>query len=238
MVSSVAVYAGGVIALAGAIALLRRRTRRAGAVLIAGGVGLAAVALAWPVSEDRVTNKVTHLDEAMPRWQFNEVHEIHVDADPQRVYDAIHDVRADEIALFNLLTTIRRGGRKVPESILNAGRTKSLLEVATSTSFIYLAADAPREIVVGTVVVAPRGTRGRLTPEVFHKQLRPGFALAAMNFVVTPDAHGSRVTTETRVYANDPATARKFAVYWRVIHPGSDIIRRMWLRAIKRRAEA
>ena len=80
--------------------------------------------------------------------------------------------------------------------------------------------------------------RGRLTPEVFHKQLRPGFALAAMNFVVTPDAHGSRVTTETRVYANDLATARKFAVYWRVIHPGSDIIRRSWLRAIKRRAES
>jgi hypothetical protein len=31
--------------------------------------------------------------------------------------------------------------------------------------------------------------------------------------------------------------ARQFAVYWRLIHPGSDIIRRMWLRAIKRRAE-
>jgi hypothetical protein len=218
MFSSVAVYAGGAIALAGAVALLRRRTRRAGALAIAGGVGLAAVALAWPVSEDRVANKVTHLDEAMPRWQFNEVHEIHVDADPKRVYDAIHAVRADEIALFNVLTAIRRGGRKAPEGILNAGRTKPLLDVATSTTFRYLADEPPREIVVGTHIA--RGIE------------------ATMNFFVTPEPHGSRVTTETRVFAADAASARKFAVYWRVIHPGSDIIRRMWLRAIKRRAEA
>jgi hypothetical protein len=238
MLSSVAFYAGGALTLAGAIALLRRRTRRAGATLIAAGVVLAVVALAWPVSEERVTAKTTHLDDAMPRWQFNERHAIHVDAVPERVYDAIRNVRADEVSLFGTLTAIRRGGRKLPESIMNAGKTKPLLEVATSTTFIYLADDAPRELVVGTVIVAPRGTRGHLTPEVFHKELPPGFALATMNFVVTPDANGSNVTTETRVYANDAASAREFAIYWRIIHPGSDIIRRMWLRAIKRRAEA
>jgi len=27
-------------------------------------------------------------------------------------------------------------------------------------------------------------------------------------------------------------------LYWRVIYPGSALIRRMWLRAIKKRAEA
>jgi len=59
-----------------------------------------------------------------------------------------------------------------------------------------------------------------------------------MNFLVTSDERGgSIVSTETRVYVNDPSALRRFAVYWRVIHPGSDIIRRMWLRAIKRRAE-
>jgi hypothetical protein len=31
---------------------------------------------------------------------------------------------------------------------------------------------------------------------------------------------------------------RTFAVYWRIIRPGSGIIRRSWLEAIKRRAEA
>ena len=239
MLASVALYAGGAAALAGSVALFRRRTRRTGAMLIAGGVVVAAVALAWPVSEQHVASRQSHLDEAMPRWQFNEVHEIHVNADPRRVYEAIRNVRADEIALFDTLTTIRRFGQKAPESILNAGKTKPLLEVATTSGFIYLADDAPRELVVGTCVVAPRDVRGRLTPEVFHRRLRPGFALATMNFIVTPDTRGgSNVTTETRVYANDAAAARKFAVYWRVIHPGSDLIRRSWLRAIKRRAQS
>ena len=60
-----------------------------------------------------------------------------------------------------------------------------------------------------------------------------------MNFVVTPDGRGgSNVSTETRVYANGAKPLRIFKIYWRVIHPGSDIIRRMWLRAVKRRAEA
>jgi hypothetical protein len=59
-----------------------------------------------------------------------------------------------------------------------------------------------------------------------------------MNFLVRPDDHGgSTISTETRIYANNRSTLRRFTIYWRIIHPGSDIIRRMWLRAIKQRAE-
>jgi len=59
-----------------------------------------------------------------------------------------------------------------------------------------------------------------------------------MNFLVTPDGTGgSRVSTETRVYANDAASRRRFGAYWRLIYPGSALIRLMWLRAIARRAE-
>ncbi len=217
MLDSIALYAGGVATLAGVVTLVPRRTRRAGLALIGGGFAVAAAALFWPVTEEHVAAKVTRLDEAMPRWQFREVHEIHVDADPQRVYDAIHAVRADEIALFHALTSIRRGFRKTPESIVNAGKTKPLLDVATQTSFRYLADDA-REIVVATRIA--RGVD------------------ATMNFLITPEARGTRLTTETRVFAADARGARLFAGYWRAIHPGSDIIRRSWLRAIKRRAEA
>ncbi|HEV2722154.1 MAG TPA: hypothetical protein VG323_19185 [Thermoanaerobaculia bacterium] len=217
MLDSIALYAGGAAAVAGAVALVPRRTRRKGLALLGGGIAVAALALFWPVTEERAAATVSRLDEAMPRWQFREVHEIRVDADPQRVYDAIHAVRADEIALFNALTWIRRGGRKLPEGILNAGKTKSLLDVATQTSFRYLADDV-HEIVVIT----------RIAPGVD----------AAMNFLITPDGRGAHVTTETRVFAGTARGARLFAGYWRVIHPGSDIIRRSWLRAIKRRAEA
>src|SRR3970282_2309180 len=93
------------------------------------------------------------------------------------------------------------------------------------------------ELVVGTVVGAPPGSGGRPTPELFQRPLPPGFALATMNFSVTPDGlGGSVVSTETRVFANSASARRRFAAYWRIIYPGSAIIRRMWLRALPRRA--
>src|SRR6267143_1372507 len=74
--------------------------------------------------------------------------------------------------------------------------------------------------------------------DVFKALRAPGFALAAMNFQIEDSGSGDvLVTTETRVYATDAPTRRKFAAYWRVIYPGSALIRTMWLRAIKQRAE-
>src|SRR6267142_88822 len=75
-------------------------------------------------------------------------------------------------------------------------------------------------------------------PEDFKALRAPGFALAAMDFRIEDSGSGDvLVTTETRVYATDAPTRRKFAAYWRMIYPGSALIRTMWLRAIKQRAE-
>jgi hypothetical protein len=177
------------------------------------------------------------LDEFMPAWHFRERHATRIAAPPARVFAAIKEVRAKEIAFFNILVWIRRGGRSGPESILNPGDGASLLDVATRSGFIYLADDAPRELVVGTVVIAPRGIDCAPTPQMFTTTLPPGFALAAMNFLVTPDGpNGSLVSTETRVFANSLSARRRFGRYWRLIYPGSALIRRMWLRAVKKRA--
>ena len=247
MFLSIVLYLGLLLAFAGAMAIviplrfLGIRTRLTGALLAAFGVAVAVVAATLPVSERRSAIRQSRLDDFMPRWQFDERHTIAVAAPPARVYEAIHKVSADEISLFGLLTAIRRGGRKGPESILDAPGKQPLLDVATRTAFVWLADEAPRELVVGAVVVAPptlRHSGAKLTPDLFGRTLRPGIALAAMNFMVAPDGRGgSLVSTETRVFANDRSSMRRFAAYWRVIHPGSDIIRRMWLRAIKRRAE-
>lgn len=239
------VYLGLIIAVAGLVLVikptrrLRVRTRLRGAAVGAFGVVLLFIGLILPAPESRVLRAQTRLDEFAPAWQFREFHTIRVAASPERAFDAIQRVRADEILLFHTLTWIRRGGRPQPESILSAGTRASLIDVATRSGFVRLAEDPPRELLIGTVVAAPSGTRGPLTPEVFRSRLPPGFALAAMNFVVTPLRGGqSVVSTETRVFANSPAARRRFAAYWRVIYPGSAIIRRMWLRAIADRAES
>jgi len=243
MIGSAIAYLGLILAVAGMVLAVKpirrlRITRRKRGLVVAGaGVLLGIVGLILPVSESRVTRVETRLDEFAPAWQFREVHTIKVAAPPARVFEAIRRVRADEIRLFRALTWIRRGGQPAPRGILNAGTSEPLIDVATQCGFVYLADDAPRELVIGTAVMAPPGTHGTLTPQVFQQSLPPGFALAAMNFVVAADGPDrSFVSTETRVFANSPAVRRRFAVYWRVIYPGSAIIRRMWLRAIERRA--
>lgn len=245
MLGSTIVYAGlvtiaaGLILVVKPIARLHVTSRSQGFAIVAIGILGAVAGFAVPAPESRVDRAETRLDEFMPAWQFNEHHTIRIAASPERVFDAIERVRANEIVLFSTLTWIRRGGRKLPESILNAGDTAALLDVATRNGFIYLANDVPRELVIGTVVVAPHGQRGAVTAQAFKTSLPPGYALAAMNFVVTPAGPGaSIVSTETRVFANSPDSRRRFARYWRVIYPGSAIIRRMWLRAVQRRATA
>jgi hypothetical protein len=243
MWGSAVVYFGLTIAVAGlALAIkpvprLRVTSRWRGLLVAALGLIVVAVGLRLPVTESRIDIPTTRFDAFMPAWQFQEVHRLHVAAPPARVFDAIKRVRADEIALFNTLTWIRRGGRQAPPSILNAGSQDAILDVATRSGFVLLADEAPRELVIGTVVIAPAGTRGKLTSEVFQRPLPPGFALAVMNFLVEADGpERSWVSTETRVFANSDDARRRFAAYWRLIYPGSAIIRRMWLRAIERRA--
>jgi hypothetical protein len=245
MLDSYLVYLGFAFAFFGFISVFRPlgslyiRTRRMALIVLGLGIVLSIGTALLPYDERHAATITTRLDDWMPRWQVGEKHSIEIAAPPDKVFAAIHAVRAEEILLFRTLTAIRRCGADGPENILNAPDQKPLLDVATQTSFVFLTDEAPREIVVGTVIAAPRAERaaGKLGPELFRKDLRPGVVLATMNFLVAPSAGGSTVTTETRVYANSAAPLRRFGVYWRLIHPGSDLIRRMWLRAVALRAE-
>jgi hypothetical protein len=216
---SVVLYLGLLLIAVALVLAVSRRPRAAATTLVIGLV-MAVAAIFWPASVQHAFGRATHLDQAMPAWQFNEVHSIHVNAPPQKVFDSIRPVTASEIRFFRTLIAIRRLGRPTPPGILNAPKNEPLLDLATRTSFRYLANDPPRELVVETIIV------------------RPHAVIATMNFAVRPEGDGSRLSTETRVYANTDEARRRFAVYWRVILPGSDIIRRSWLRAIKRRAES
>ena len=243
MWGSASLYAGVVVSVAGLlmtvkpIARLRVRTRRRALAVAAAGSLLGAAALSAPVFDAHAAATSTRLDEFAPAWQFHEVHTLRVNAPPARVFDAIKQVRADEILLFRALTWIRRGGRPVPASIINPGSQEPIIAVATKGGFVILAEDAPRELVLGAIVAAPSGPRARLTAAAFREPFPPGYALAAMNFLVTPDGPGSSiVSTETRVFVNSLEASRRFAAYWRAIYPGSALIRRMWLRAIDRHA--
>jgi hypothetical protein len=247
MTGETCVYLGLVLVAAGLGSLVRPLrflgipSRRRAAAVLASGVALTVLGASLPATEVRIATPRTRLDEFAPAYQFVEAHSTRVRADPRRAYAAVRAVTADEILLLRTLTSIRRLGRRLPEGILNAPGRRPLLDVATSTGFLLLAEEKDREIVVGTLVLVPPGFRGRAhpTPDDFKRLHRPGFAKATMSFRVEPEGPDStRVSTETRVFATDDASRRRFAAYWRLIHPGSALIRRMWLRAIRLRAEA
>ena len=60
----------------------------------------------------------------------------------------------------------------------------------------------------------------------------------AVAFEAEPIPGGSRLATETRVWALDDRTRRRFRLYWLAIGPFSGLIRRRWLRAAQEAALA
>ena len=259
MLGSAVLYAGLLVALAGTVTLVRpmRRlgvaTRRRAALVLVAGAVLVVVAVLLPAPTVRVGNTRTHLDAIVPFWQFAERHEIRVHAGPATVERAVRAVTAREIRLFRLLTWIRnprlpRGGE--PASLLAAPADRPILDVALGSGFLLLAEEPRRELVLGTLVIVPdellrlpaaerQRLREAFDADAFRALDAPGYAKAVMSFHLQDEGGGwTRLVTETRVFATDDHARRRFAPYWRTIYPGSALIRRMWLRAIRARAEA
>ena len=98
--------------------------------------------------------------------------------------------------------------------------------------FEVLAEEPNRELVIGAIG-QPWKPRGGETPRAdFRAFAEPGYAKMVLNFRYDAGV----LETETRVRLTDAASRRKFRLYWIVIRPFSGLIRRVWLRAIRRRA--
>ncbi len=244
-------YIGVVTALTGLFSLIRPprrfgiRTRRRAGLVAMIGVVLALATTMVPEPTRATAARDMLVDQWLAEWQFGEYHERKVRASPRQVFDAIRRVRSSDIFLFRTLTYLRNPSRQGQgEHILNPPGEKSILDVALAGGFVLLGEDPDRELLIGAVVIAPpdtvratpHGNVPSLDPALFRTLDRPGFARAVMNFRAVPEPGGwTRVTTETRVHAVDRPTQRQFARYWRVIYPGSWIIRWSWLRAIEAR---
>jgi hypothetical protein len=244
-VASALVYCGLIILLAGVVSMIRpiRRlripTRRRAAMISGAGILLLVAGTDVPASEVASPPQTMIIDEFLPRYHFNEFHSTRIHAPPESVYAAARQVTAREIRLFRILTWIRSPHiGQARESILAPPADEAVLDVALRSGFQLLADAPPREVVFGMVQGRWRLIGQNPTPQDFRDLNRPGYVKIAMNFRVTPGQDGwSTLTTETRVLGTDARAKRRFGRYWRVIYPGSAIIRVMWLKAIRARAE-
>ena len=170
------------------------------------------------------------LDEFMPEFDFNEVHSTLVAAPPERTLAAVRALTPRDVPVMAALMALRRL-RRTP-------RPGPVVDQMLRGGFVVLA-DRPDELVLGVAgrFWTPAGGIARIGAGDFADFDAPNHAKGIMNFHAQTAAGGCLLSTETRVRATDEHARRSFGRYWRVVHPGSALIRRVWLRAARRRAE-
>ncbi len=183
------------------------------------------------------------LDVILPEYQFGEVHETLVCARPSETLRAAKEAAPDEMPLVRLLF----GVRSLPAIFSRRGGLPSegrlpLWDQMLDFGFVFLGEDPSREIAAGAIGQMWK-PGGGTSPSVhgareFAAFGEPGYARVAMNFSVEAEGDLTRLRTETRVHCTDAGAQRNFGLYWRMIQPGSAVIRRSWLHAAKRRAES
>lgn len=185
----------------------------------------------------------TLLDAVMPRWDVNELHDVWLDAPTADAWAALLATTGREVRLLGPLMALRR----LPARLLGrpgggGDGAVPLFGVLEEGGFVRVAEEDGREIVFGVVGRfwrpagnAPVSISDRAGFEAFAE---PGYAKAAMSFLVRREGGGTRLVTETRVIGTDETARRRFRRYWRLIRPGSGALRRSWLAAVRRRLTA
>jgi hypothetical protein len=180
------------------------------------------------------------LDDFLPHYDVNEVHSTRVAASPADALAAARAVTGEEVPLAGALMALRRLPAALRGRADEAHRMLDvpILDQMTGSGFVLLE-ERPDEVVLGVVGrfwTLDGGIR-RISAAEFAGFDEPGCAKAVMNFHIREIAGGSLLTTETRIAGTDEDARRKFRRYWRIVMPGSALIRRAWLRAIRKRAE-
>lgn len=242
LLSTVA-YSGIVAALLGLANLaipfrfMGIRRRSIGALGLAAGVILFLAALLWPAPMIRVAQPRTRLDSVMPEYQFSERHATRVHARPEAVIEAVRQSTFSDMKSLGTLLRIRAVAVRDP-GVGGELRERRVLDAFSSSGYLLDAGE--REVVMFGAVNA----RERRRPEVrtaqqfvdYHEQ---GGVKMAFDFRAEDAGGGwSTISTETRVVATDPATRSGMGRYWRLIVPGSGLLRRQWLDGIRKRAES
>lgn len=190
---------------------------------------------------------MTRLETWLPTPDVSAIYAIDIRASPARVFQTLKatDFGANRLvatlmalrAIPALLASPRATWTRIwhPSKRSDCGPVTNLLGGA----FALLEEVPDEEIVLGITgrFWTPTGTLTATDAAHFHDPLPRGMARAAWNFhcrALTADT--TRLSTETRVHCADKATRGSFLLYWRLIAPGSGLIRRAILRQVRREA--
>jgi hypothetical protein len=176
----------------------------------------------------------------MPSYDFHERHELSIHAPAERVRELLNTISFADVGVVQTLGRIRAiamGHLRTPRG--GAPPALPILQMRNDPrSGFFPLNDTGGELVFGLAGQPWNNVAVRLKPDEFCAWVQPDNVKIAVNFLIEDlGDNRCRAVTETRVAANDESARRKMAKYWTLIYPGTGMIRRSLLEAIRVRAE-
>ena len=175
----------------------------------------------------------TLLDGIVPTWTDRTVHGRAVAASPERVAEAMRDTTLDDAGIASLLVALRTGGR-------SRGHGLPLVQTGDFESGFVKLGESASEVCFGFIGRPwPGGAPERAPADAaaFAGAEALDAVKVAISIRCAPADYGTLLLTETRIVVG-PLAERPFGLYWRLVKPGSNLVRTSILRAIARRAES
>jgi hypothetical protein len=185
------------------------------------------------------------IDRFMPDRRFSRVEYVVVDAPASAVYEAARGI--DFMRVHSPLADAAMWLRGFPERLRGRGETRvvpahmTLDDLAADDSDWVMLGEAPeREIVFGAVgrFWTANIQWRRVEAADFAMFTEAGLGKVVADFSVRSYGVGRTLLTyETRTVLGDPASRRRFQLYWRAVGPFVGVVLRTTLATIKRNAE-
>lgn len=176
------------------------------------------------------------LNKSLPVYHFSELHECIINADSEKVMEAVINFTPESDPLYLKMMAVRKMPAWFARRI-----TGESPEPFGFESFTLLAQDASKARVYGLAGKLWRPDFGLVSVrdgQAFTHELPTGIVKLALSFHTTSMAKNqTALTTETRVFCTDNSARIKFTPYWYLIRLCSGMIRVRMLKMIKRTAE-
>lgn len=169
------------------------------------------------------------IDQALPRYDEREYHQIEIEGNPTRVYESVRALDFSDSVIIRTLFRLR-----------GLPATSTNLEGLQRVGFLLVAEAPNEEFVLGLVgkFWTLRAQILKLDAVQYSEFTQRGYAKLAWNFAIRESAPGLlMLSTETRIVCTDDQSKSRFKLYWSLIGRFSGLTRREMLRSVKRKIE-
>ena len=185
------------------------------------------------------------IDAVLPIYEFRGVTSTVIRATPEQIFKAVATVSLADMPMANLMIH----ARYLPSQLSGQAKAQKPVDMpirqAIQGSGNIVLAEAPnRELVVGAIgkfhSMVDQQPVMLQNPRQFAFFVNPAYQKLAMSWSIAGgnDQDGYRFVMENRTHALSVKSRRQFALYWwLMIRTGSDLMSRLFVTAVKRRAE-